>query len=595
MTTTAGTIASSTSRSTGSAFQPSLEDLGTPLDQVRFCVVDLETTGGGPEAAITEFGAVLIQGGEVLGEFSTLVNPDAHIPAMITVLTGITDAMVVNMPKIDEVLPSFLTFANGAVLVAHNARFDVGFLKRAAADLGYPWPNPRVIDTVALARHALLRDEVPNVKLSTLAAHFHTAVQPDHRALSDARATVDVLYGLFERVGNLGVATLEDLEEFTAHVSPQRRAKRVWAKALPDEPGVYWFYANFSNTKHPDEQGREVLYVGKSINLRKRVASYFTAAESRARMDEMVRIAAGVDYVVCATDLEAEVRELRLINAHDPHFNSKSRRQLKVFWLKLTGEKYPRLSIVRAVKDDGCVYWGPFTSRITAEQASMALQDAWGLRNCTGSMSKCATGGCMLASLQRCIAPCVQPDVAAYHEAVESVQTALQADIRPTLERVGARIGTLAAQERFEDAAVLNSRLVTYADTVTRWNRLTTLAAIPEIVAAKLVGERWQIHVIRHGMLAGAAAASPGCSPLDVAETCRAFAATVLPGPAGLPSCTIEEAERVAAWLELDGVRLISITGTWAWPLRSGTTPGQLPALILGQRQESAASVQVDP
>jgi DNA polymerase-3 subunit epsilon len=211
-----------------SEVQPSLEDLSTPLSAVRFCVVDLETTGTNNSCGITEIGAVLVCGGEVVGEFNTLINPAEHIPAMISVLTGITDSMVADAPPLATAFPSFLQFAHDAVLVAHNARFDVGFLKTAAATLNYPWPKFQVVDTLTLARRTLLRDEVPNCKLATLAAHFRTSSQPDHRALSDARATVDVLHGLLERLGNLDVTTLESLLEFAAHVSPPvRYAKPV--------------------------------------------------------------------------------------------------------------------------------------------------------------------------------------------------------------------------------------------------------------------------------------------------------------------------------------------------------------------------------
>ena len=322
---------------TTSAQQPSLEDLGTPLAEVTFCVVDLETTGSGPEATITEFGAVKVRGGEVLGEFGTLVNPQTHIPALIAMLTGITNQMVAQSPILGEVLPGFLEFARNCVLVAHNARFDVGFLKRACEQHEQVWPAPAVIDTVALARQTLLTDEVPNCKLETLARHFRAATQPNHRALSDARATVDVLHGLLERVGNLGVLTLEDLKEFEHRVSPQRRAKRVWAQALPEAPGVYAFFA-----ERPG-QSRQVLYVGKSTNIRRRVRGYFTSSETRPRMDEMVRVATGVDALVCATDLEAEIRELRMIAAHSPRYNRRSRRQDKVVWVKLTTDHWPYL------------------------------------------------------------------------------------------------------------------------------------------------------------------------------------------------------------------------------------------------------------
>ena len=307
---------------TSSAAQPSIDDLGTPLATTPFVVVDLETTGAGPEASITEIGAVRVCGGEVTGEFQTLVNPAEHIPPLIQVLTGITDAMVAGAPRAGEVLPSFWEFAHGAVLVAHNAGFDIGFLKRAAAAHDHAWENPPVVDTVALARGVLMRDEVPNVKLATLARHFKAPVPPNHRALTDAQATVHVLHALLERVGNLGVSTLEDLLEFTRGVSPQRRAKRTLASGLPSAPGVYTFVADL-----PDREGalrRQVLYVGKSVSIRSRVRSYFTAAEKRPRMEEMVRIATAVEATVCRTPLEAEVLELRLIAAHAPRYNRRS-------------------------------------------------------------------------------------------------------------------------------------------------------------------------------------------------------------------------------------------------------------------------------
>ena len=190
--------------------QGTLDELGTALGDVTFVVVDLETTGGSPAtAAITEIGAVKVRGGQVLGELQTLVNPGAPIPAFIAVLTGITDRMVSQAPSIETALASFLEFAGGSVLVAHNAPFDISFLQAAAQQTGHPWPGFRVVDTAHLARQVVTRDEAPNRKLGTLARLFGSPTTPDHRALTDARATVDVLHGLLERVGSVGVHSLE--------------------------------------------------------------------------------------------------------------------------------------------------------------------------------------------------------------------------------------------------------------------------------------------------------------------------------------------------------------------------------------------------
>src|SRR5690606_24618961 len=187
------------------AYQPSFDDLGMPLSEVTFCVLDLETTGGSAATCeITEVGAARYRMGEELGAFQTLVNPGVALPPFITVLTGITQAMVVEAPRIEAVLPALIEFIGDAVVVGHNLRFDLSFLDAAARRLGYPKVSNRTLDTVALARR-LVRPEVRNLKLSTLAGHFRSPVTPNHRALDDARATAYVLWGLLERAGGLGV------------------------------------------------------------------------------------------------------------------------------------------------------------------------------------------------------------------------------------------------------------------------------------------------------------------------------------------------------------------------------------------------------
>src|SRR5690606_18897412 len=133
------------------------------------------TTGGSADKdAITEIGAVKVRGGEVLGEFATLVDPGTTIPPQIVQLTGITQAMVSSAPRIEQVLPAFLEFAKGAVLVAHNAAFDIGFLRSACARHGYHWPKPTVLCTARLARRVLTRhDDARSFRLSALAALFN--------------------------------------------------------------------------------------------------------------------------------------------------------------------------------------------------------------------------------------------------------------------------------------------------------------------------------------------------------------------------------------------------------------------------------------
>ena len=209
------------------SWQPSNQEFARPLSESVFIVLDLETSGGSPKvgAGITEIGAVKILGGQVIGEFQSLINPGALIPEYITELTGISDAMIQGSPTIESLLPSFFEFLGPAsenILVAHNANFDLGFLKAAAAHHGFQWPQYKVFDTVRLARSVLSLDDVPDCKLSTLSQFFRTQTSPSHRALDDARATVEVLHGVFERFGSFGVTTVDDVEKFTSKVSRLR-------------------------------------------------------------------------------------------------------------------------------------------------------------------------------------------------------------------------------------------------------------------------------------------------------------------------------------------------------------------------------------
>jgi DNA polymerase-3 subunit epsilon len=567
--------------------QDSFEDLGVPLAETTFCVVDLETTGGAETDAITEFGAVKVRGGEVLGEFQTLVNPHTHIPPLVAVLTGITNQMVAAAPPIDQVLPAFLEFAQGCVLVAHNARFDVGFLRRNCAELGYPWPKFGVLDTVALARCILLADEVPDCRLATLARHFHATVPPDHRALHDAQATVDVLHGLIERVGNLGVGTYEELREFTLKVSPQRRSKRTWANNLPEEPGVYFFVADDQLSGDPAD--RQILYVGKSSNLRKRVRSYFTASEKRSRIEEMIRVATGVEAYPCQTPLHAEVTELRMIAAHAPRYNRRSKFPERQHWIKITSEAFPRLSLVTQVKDDDTTYFGPFSRRQQTDDVIDALYDAFPIRQCTAKLSKTKhTPSCALAGMHRCVSPCdgsVSFD--AYADLVEQVRTTLTSDVRPACRALRGRLRRLVFEQRYEEAELLRRRLTALLDSALRFHRVTSLAACPQIVAARWEAPpgspgEWQIHVIRHGRLAAAGVSRPGDVPQAVARMLVATAETVPPPTGPQSAATVEETLRIADWLERPGVRLIDIDGDWAWPLYGVLSHDALVGHLLG-------------
>ncbi len=543
--------------------QRSFDELGRALRDVTFCVVDLETTGGSPAAGsmITEIGAVKVRGGEVLGEFQTLVYPETPIPAFIAVLTGISNSMVADAPPIASALPAFLEFAAGTVLVAHNAPFDVGFLRHFAELQGRPWPAFEVVDTAKLARRVITRDDAPNCKLSSLARVFQSTTTPNHRALSDARATVDVLHGLMERVGALGVHTLEELQTFSSRVSAAQRRKRHLADGLPHSPGVYLF---------KDESSR-VLYIGTSRDLRKRVRSYFTASETRSRMGEMVRLAATVQAIECATPLEAEVRELRLIAEHKPSYNRRSRFPEKVTFIKLTREPWPRLSLVKRVLDDDADYLGPFASRAAAEKCLAALHDTFPVRQCSDRFGRTPSrSACVLAELGRCLSPCDgSVDHHTYAAVVRQLRETLLRRPDEVVELVNERMAALAADERYEEAGVHRDRLASFVRAAARTQRLSSLTRCAEVVAARREDDgRWAVHVVRYGRLAAAGVIPPGADAVAYVEVLRASAETVLPAPGPVPAATAQETERLLRWLESPTVRLVDVDGEWTCPVQ---------------------------
>ena len=533
------------------------------LADVSFVVLDLETTGKAPsEGGITEIGAVKVRGGVVVSEFQTLVQPPSPIPAFITLLTGISNAMVATAPPLSAVLPSFMEFIRGCVLVAHNAPYDIGFLRSACGRYGYAWPPATVLDTLQLARHVLQQDEVRNHKLASLAELFAASVVPDHRALTDARATVDVLHGLISRIGSLGVHTLGELRRYTRRVPQSTRRKRTLADGLPDGPGVYMFH---------DDNGR-ILYVGTSANIRTRVRAYFTAAEKRTRMAEMVARATGVTPVSCTTKLEGRVREIRLIAEHAPPYNRRSRNPEQAGWIKVTVEPYPRLSIVRQVMADGATYLGPFTSRTQADLAVAALHEAFPIRRCMHRLPRHAAAGasaCLLADIGRCPAPCVgRIDEPGYAPIADAVRWAITHDARPVVDASLRRAESLAARQRFEEAAVYRDRMMSFLHGAARTQRLSPVASSAELVGAKRRQRGgWEFALVRFGRLAGSAVSPPSANPMPYVEAMRAAGEIVSGGGVPWSAALPEETDLIVRWLEQPGVRLVTLDGTWAMPI----------------------------
>lgn len=527
--------------------QRSFDDLGTPLHEVTYCVLDLETTGGSPaDCEITEIGAVKYHGGELTGTFDTLVNPGAPIPPTITILTGITQAMVIDAPRIEAALPSLLEFIGTAVIVGHNVRFDLSFLNAAAIRLGYgKLPNPSV-DTLGLARR-LISGETRRLNLQSLAAHFRSPVAPNHRALADARATAHVFFGLLERAGTIGATHLDDLLRLPTAKGSPHYSKIELTERLPRRPGVYMFR---------DKNGN-VIYVGKAKNLRTRVRSYFYG-DSRRSVAQMLRDLGDIDFIVCSTEIEAEITELRMIHTNAPRYNRRSRPPRSPQYVKLTAEEYPRLSIVRTLRDDGCLYLGPFRSRRVANTVVSALWDAVPIRRCITKRGK-RSPACSFAQIGVSVCPCDgSVSRREYQEIVSVLRDGVELYPASLLEPLVERIRDYARSARFEEAAELRDRHQTLARALADRRSWGVLRQAGLLWAEDAGGDSI---LVENGRLV-ASWSAPDQPPLGTTHAGP-------PSPYHVPESVAiaEEARLLWRWLDRPDVRIVETSHPLATPL----------------------------
>ena len=545
---------------TGVAFaQRSFEELGTPLAEVTFCVVDLETTGGSPaDHAITEVGALKVRLGEAVGTFQTLVDPGEPVPAFVRLLTGITDEMLIDAPPIETVLPAFLEFLGGSVFVAHNARFDASFLDAALVRCGYGRLGNQVVDTARLARK-ILAGEVPNHRLQTLATYLRCAHRPCHRAFADVLATTDVLHYLIERAAGFGVTTLEDLLAMSATRMDGTFSKIDLCHDLPKGPGVYRFLGSSGET----------LYVGKAADVRSRVRSYFYG-DPRRRMRDLLKETQRVDVERYDSTLEAEVAEARAIALEKPPYNRRGKRT-GTWYVKIDHRaRVPRVSPVRVPKEDHALYIGPLTSLKTARALLDSIRDALPVHRCSDP-ARC--GGCAFAQMGMCAGE----EAGQHREVLRRIAIAVGCDPGLILGSLHERMSALARRERYEEAAEVRSRAALLEGTLATRSEMQALLDARSLT---LTDER-RVWWIAHGQLVAAADAGEELPPaIPGARGFTHVGAFWPPGPH-------REARVIASWIRRNAatLRILEVEGTWSMPAGAGP---------VGRFQERGATASTD-
>ena len=350
-----------------------------------------------------------------------------------------------------------------------------------------------------------------------------------------------------------------------------------------------------------------MLYVGTSVDLRSRVGQYFTGAEPRTRMKEMASLATAVDHVECAHDLEAEVRELRLIAAHAPPYNRRSKFPHRWWWVVLTDEAFPRFSAVRAPQS-GTAVRAPQSGTAVRPQNSTTRSDrsvpeptpwkrprCWpgspGVRTCTTRLSRSALHVCP----EREVSPCPAPhDITPtqYASAPARAVELIEGNDNRALAAVLAHIADLAERNRYETAARLRDHAAGAIDVLWRGQRLRALAAVTELVAARPDGDGgWHLAVIRHGQLAAAGTARRGVPPMPVIDAICVGAQAVLPTEAPLGGALVEETGLIARWLAQPGVRIVRAEPGWASPVGSA---GRFVAWAAAARSARLAAEQAE-
>jgi len=429
-----------------------------PLGELTYTVVDLETTGLKPLGnGITEVCCLRVRDGRITDRLSTLVNPGRPIPPFIQSMTGISDDMVRNAPTFGQVIPALLEFLGDSVLVAHNAPFDLSFINYGLHCHGRRALHNPVVDTRRLARRLL--QDLPRASLEAVTAYLGIQVEHRHRAEGDAEATAELLLRLLSLCRQRGVESDTQLMQLLAsdgrgadgrpkaegRALPRGAvalAERV--RSLPEAPGVYIMRS----------AAGQVLYVGKAVSLRRRLASYFQG-RLPARTRRLMEQVESIEHHLMGSELEALLEESRLIKLHQPPFNVLQRDYQDFPFIKVDESgPFPRLAVTRELHYDGASYFGPFRGVRETEQAVEILSRCFRLYD-----GRCPTRpsgeSCLYLQMDRCLGPCLDPGRAERHRGmVEEVRRLLET--RPGELEAELRRRRDAAAERLDfETAIL--------------------------------------------------------------------------------------------------------------------------------------------
>lgn len=356
-----------------------------------YAIIDTETTGGSPQKhKLTEIAIVIHDGQKIVKEFSSLINPECSIPYYITQITGITDEMVSDAPKFYEIAREIVEITENTIFVAHNVNFDYNFLRSEFSRLGYDFKRERLC-TVRLSRKII--PGLPSYSLGNLCGELRIPINDRHRAKGDALATVKLLELLLERNGQLPTDHFSQVMKRNFVLNPKLETDIF--DRLPESPGVYYFY---------NDQG-ELIYIGKSKNIRNRVMSHFSASSSRKAF-EMCSKTADIGYETTGNELIALLKESYEIKRHMPYYNRAQKRAGFQYGIYTATDEqgYIRFSLERT-KDRSGPPIACFSRKADARQFLNSIIDKYALcQKLCGMYS--SSGACFHYEIGSCSGAC---------------------------------------------------------------------------------------------------------------------------------------------------------------------------------------------
>ena len=410
-----------------------------------YAVLDIETTGGKHNnQRIIELAIYKFDGKEIISQFASLVRPDKKIQPFVAKLTGITDDKVRKSPKFSKIAREVLSITKDCILVAHDAKTDYRLLKSEFRRLQMPFERP-LLCTLNLSKKKF--PQASSHGLDKLCAFLQISVKNRHRATSDALATLEIFKTLLAEHKNL--IPSENI------ILPAKNKTKLVLESLPHCPGIYEFY----------DAKKNLLYVGKAKNIKKRVASYFVKKQTSAKTRLLVSQIKDIKHIVVPSETDALLLENNLIKQYQPKYNVLLKDDKTYPWICIKNERFSRIFLTRKLIKDGSQYFGPYPAVRKAKTLLELISELYPIRTCSWDLSEKNIAEkkykvCLEYHIKRCQAPCQgYQTIDDYRQMILDIKAILKGNFKQALSFFEKQMLSFASQQAFEKAQYIKEKI----------------------------------------------------------------------------------------------------------------------------------------